>query len=44
VTGYAGPLFSTRNVTGSGLDSAAPLDPPTVLEALPTAASPYQLR
>ncbi len=41
VTGFAGPLLSTRNVTGSGLDGAVPL--PEGKPAEPVVAKPYVL-
>ena len=45
VTGFAGPLLSTANVTGTGLEGAvkiaAPAAPPQELLAAP--ATPYQL-
>jgi polygalacturonase len=44
VTGLTGPLVSTVNVSGSGLEAAASLDPPRVPEPIPAAAAPYALR
>jgi polygalacturonase len=44
VTGLAGPLLSTVNVSGSGLEGAASLDPPRAPEAIPAATAPYSLR
>ncbi|HEY4063183.1 MAG TPA: glycoside hydrolase family 28 protein [Puia sp.] len=44
VTGYSGPLLSTYNVTGSGLDGAYTIDPPKVAEDIPVPAQPYKLR
>ena len=44
VTGLAGPLLSTVNVSGSGLEGAASLDPPRAPEAMPAATAPYSLR
>jgi polygalacturonase len=47
VTGYSGPLISIENVTGSGLASAAKIDPakmPKAPEPITAPATPYQLR
>jgi polygalacturonase len=43
VTGYTGPLLSTSNVTGTGLQGAAVLDAPKVQEPIPAPAEPYKL-
>jgi polygalacturonase len=44
ITGYAGPLIGVNNVTGTGLEGAAPIDPPKLPDPVPPAAKPYQLR
>jgi len=44
VTGYAGPLLAVNNVMGKGLEGAAAISPPKVIDALPAAARPYRLR
>ena len=44
VSGFAGPLLSTRNVTGTGLAGAVALDAGKVVEAVAAPASPYLLR
>lgn len=44
VSGYTGPLISIHNVTGTGLDGAATIDPPKVPDPVPALAKPYQLR
>ena len=41
VTGFAGPLLSTWNVTGTGLQGAAPLPEPKLQEAIGPAAQPF---
>ncbi|MES2332669.1 MAG: glycoside hydrolase family 28 protein [Bacteroidota bacterium] len=43
ITGYAGPLLSIHNVTGSGLSGAVNIDQPKIQEAVPVPAQPYQL-
>jgi polygalacturonase len=43
VTGYSGPLISINNVTGTGLEGAATIDPPKVPDAVVARAQPYQL-
>jgi polygalacturonase len=43
VTGYAGPLISTSNVTGTGLNGAVPMDSPKVQDPIPVPAEPYKL-
>jgi polygalacturonase len=44
VTGFAGPLLSTANVTGTGLAGAEKIDgPKTVPDVVPPPATPYQL-
>jgi polygalacturonase len=44
VTGYAGPLLSTYNVTGAGLKGAVAVAAPTLPAPVPVPARPYQLR
>ena len=44
VTGYAGPLLSINNVTGTGLKGAVTIDPPKLPDPVPVPAQPYQLR
>jgi polygalacturonase len=43
VTGFAGPLLSTHNVSGRGLDGAVAIDGPKVPDPVPAPAKPYQL-
>ena len=43
VTGFSGPLLSTYNVTGTGLNGAARLEPTKVPEPVPAPAQPYSL-
>jgi hypothetical protein len=43
LTGYAGPLLSTNNVTGVGLAGAAPLAAPKIPDPIPVPAQPYVL-
>jgi hypothetical protein len=43
VTGYAGPLVSTYNVSGTGVDGAAAIDPPKVPEAIVAPAEKFKL-
>jgi polygalacturonase len=43
VTGYTGPLISINNVTGKGLNGAATIDAPKVLEIIVAPKEPYQL-
>lgn len=43
VTGFTGPLLSTHNVTGTGLNGAATLEAAKVPEPVPVPAQPYQL-
>ena len=43
-TGIAGPLLAIHNVTGKGLEGAAAIDGPKVVEAVPPPAQPYTLR
>lgn len=43
VTGYAGPLLSCYNVTGSGLGGAATLEPPKPPTPIAELATPYKL-
>jgi len=47
VTGFEGPLISVANVTGSGLEGAATIDPakmPKVPAAVPVPEKPYELK
>ena len=44
VTGYEGPLISVNNVTGSGLDGAAPLPATTFAPPIPSPETPYVLK
>jgi polygalacturonase len=44
VTGVTGALIGVNNVTGAGLETAAPIDPPKFPDPIPAAAQPYQLR
>lgn len=44
VTGFAGPLLSTFNVSGKGLEGAAPLPRPKLPEPIGPAAMPYVLK
>jgi polygalacturonase len=44
VTGFSGPLLSTHNVTGKGLDGAAAIDGPKLPDPVPAPATPYLLR
>jgi hypothetical protein len=44
ITGLAGPLLSIANVSGSGLEGAASLDPSKVPDPIPSGAAPYSLR
>ena len=44
VTGFAGPLLSTQNVTGKGLDGAVPLtETPKIPDPIQPPAQPYVL-
>ncbi len=43
VTGYAGPLLRTYQVSGSGLEGAVGMEPPKVPEAIAAPAQPYRL-
>jgi polygalacturonase len=43
VTGFTGPLLSIANVTGTGLDGAATIEPPKVPDPVPAPATPYLL-
>jgi hypothetical protein len=43
VTGFAGSLLNTSNVTGKGLKDAQPIDPPKLPDPIPTPAEPYKL-
>jgi polygalacturonase len=43
VTGYAGPLISVNNVTGSGLGGAATVDPPKTPDPVAPPSQPYRL-
>ena len=44
VTGVDGPLVSTHNVTGKGLDGAATIDGPKLPEPVAAPGEPYKLR
>ena len=44
VSGYAGPLLGIHNVTGTGLEGAARIDPPKIPEPVPALAQPFVLR
>ncbi|HEU4959430.1 MAG TPA: glycosyl hydrolase family 28 protein [Sphingomonas sp.] len=44
VTGTTGPLIQAYDVSGSGLEGAAPLPPPTASGPVPAPAEPYVLR
>jgi len=44
VTGFTGPLISIHNVTGKGLEHAAPIDGPKVPEPITVPPEPYYLR
>jgi polygalacturonase len=43
VTGVAGPLLAIHNATGKGLEGAATIDGPKVVDAVPPPAQPYTL-
>jgi hypothetical protein len=43
VTGYTGPLIGINNVSGTGLEGAAQIDPPKLPEAIQAPVKPYQL-
>jgi hypothetical protein len=43
VTGFAGPLLRTANVTGKGLAGAETMDGPKIPEAVPARAEAYRL-
>jgi polygalacturonase len=43
VTGYDGPLVSVYNVSGSGIDEAAKIDPPKLPDSIPSPNEPYKL-
>jgi polygalacturonase len=44
VTGYSGPLLSTYNVSGKGLDGAVTIDAPKVPDAIAAPTKAYELR
>jgi polygalacturonase len=44
VTGFTGPLLSTHNVTGKGLDGATTIDGPKLPDPVPPPTEPYHLR
>ncbi|MGB9454685.1 MAG: glycoside hydrolase family 28 protein [Bryobacteraceae bacterium] len=44
VAGFAGPLLSIHNVTGTGLEGAATIEGPKVPDPIPAPAEPYRLR
>jgi hypothetical protein len=41
VSGFSGPLISTNNVTGSGLEAAATIPAPKVPDAVAAPTAPY---
>lgn len=43
VTGYSGPLLSTHNVSGSGLEGGVATEAPKLPDPVPAAAQPYKL-
>ena len=43
VTGFAGPLIGTHNVTGKGIEGAAAMEPPKVPDLVPEPGQPYRL-
>jgi polygalacturonase len=43
VSGFAGPLIATHNVSGQGLDGAVSIDGPKLPEAVMAPAEPYRL-
>ena len=43
VTGFTGPLISTNNVTGTGLQGATALEAPKVQDPISAPAEPYKL-
>jgi polygalacturonase len=43
VTGYSGPLVSICNVTGTGLEGAAQLEPAKIPDPVPAQVPPYSL-
>lgn len=43
VTGFAGHLLNTSNVTGKGLSEVDPIDPPKLPDPIPTPTTPYRL-
>jgi polygalacturonase len=43
VTGFSGPLLSTSNVTGTGLDGAVAAEPPKLPDPVLAPAQPYKL-
>lgn len=43
VSGYAGALVNTANVTGTGLHGAAAMEAPKLVEPVPAPAEPYRL-
>jgi polygalacturonase len=44
LTGYTGALIGVNNVSGRGLEGAAPIAGPRVPEPVPAAAKPYELQ
>jgi polygalacturonase len=44
VTGVSGPLLSTHNVTGDGLEGATMIDGPKLPDPVPAPTEPYHLR
>ena len=43
VTGLTGPLVSAHNVSGMGIEGAAPIDGPKLPEPIPAPSQPYRL-
>lgn len=44
VAGFAGPLLSIHNVTGTGLEGATAIEGPKVPDPIPAPTEPYRLR
>jgi polygalacturonase len=44
VTGYSGPLIGIHNVSGTGIEGAAPIDGPKIPDAVPAPGELYRLR
>ena len=43
ITGFTGPLISVYNVSGKGLEGAAPIGPPKIPDLVAPPAQPYRL-